>query len=749
MSSFEGENNRNPLDPFITDQTNQRNVQTIQREETNKVKKYDIDTLNWIDNYFLKYSYTYNISLKMFEKGVVESPGIPSDSETHFIVAQSGKSASFYIKSLSFSSVNVLEPQLSMEMEIEEPNGFSFIDKYIMARALLHGKEDSPQIPLVLEISFRGYDSDGKPMPQDIKKTWKVFITDIKTDFRKSATVYNLILNTVPQDMVSQEKKRHHSLTSNLITLKKEGTLQSIMKDLSSKLSDDFSKQSDVENKILQKFTFDIQIMDDSLKNVKVSTTSTEDVSTGNTTNLKGEKEFKFEAGSDVSKIIQTILNNIKDIGLIIPNISPSDKQTLSNTFLNVPHIEKSFELLEKITDNTYHVKQIYRIYLRKESSINTDVLNRKQYGFDRVKEMNDLKICNKKYEYLFTGKNTEIIDLTIDYSNYFVNAINAFNNIRPNPENQAFNSRTKEEFRNTPNPKNIITSDDAKKQYDGKKGKEEKPEEKKIKPGTLMETLKSNLDPSIFTSNFQNLVNSYDRDCVIKNASKGSGLNNNPEELRNFSILSSIFNSLSSYATPGLSAMVVDMTITGDPFWIGFTPLEYDMDVKTKDTNINGTDFLNLRNGVHNIFLTFKYPSEYKNDTGIPDMDNKSIFNGIYWINQIQNVFENGKFIQKLNGAMNITVRPNFQDNTIENIELSSDNMNEQSEIPIKKPSSEEIQNNNRVSLIIRETENTTVSGSVNQPSSGEVNISPEDSFSRATGNNSFLNRLNKTGLE
>jgi hypothetical protein len=103
-----------------------------------------------------------------------------------------------------------------------------------------------------------------------------------------------------------------------------------------------------------------------------------------------------------------------------------------------------------------------------------------------------------------------------------------------------------------------------------------------------------------------------------------------------------------------------IELTIRGDPYWMGTTNLEDNERSKTllnlsNAGNQRGVDAImrdraNYLLGENMFLLTFRTGSNYREDTGFMEFEKSSdYFNGIYAVLEVENKFENGSFTQDI----------------------------------------------------------------------------------------------------
>jgi hypothetical protein len=103
-----------------------------------------------------------------------------------------------------------------------------------------------------------------------------------------------------------------------------------------------------------------------------------------------------------------------------------------------------------------------------------------------------------------------------------------------------------------------------------------------------------------------------------------------------------------------------IELTIRGDPYWMGTTNLE-DNNISEKLLGLSnigdrrGVDAIlrdraNYLVGENMFLLRFRTGTNYREDTGFMDFESSSdYFNGIYAVLEVENNFENGSFTQNL----------------------------------------------------------------------------------------------------
>ena len=150
---------------------------------------------NILDSYS---SYTYNFSLKLYEDSVSKENRLPTSSDKFVVIAESGVTAAFNIKRVEIQNVpgttreNKGATTTKVKMYLEEPLGFTFIDRLLQAGKAL-ALPCLTTVPYVLELSFVGWDENGiatKPIAP--VKSWVLNLLSVLPDLQKGGTHYTL-----------------------------------------------------------------------------------------------------------------------------------------------------------------------------------------------------------------------------------------------------------------------------------------------------------------------------------------------------------------------------------------------------------------------------------------------------------------------------------------------------------------------------------------------------------------------------
>jgi hypothetical protein len=255
----------------------------------------------------------------------------------------------------------------------------------------------------------------------------------------------------------------------------------------------------------------------------------------------------------------------------------------------------------------------VYRVIPYKTHSSKLTKTNTKAKGFDSIK-----KNIIKQYDYLYTGKNTEVIKFDIDFSVSFSNIL-AADNYKNNQDVQTA-KQSGVQGENTP-PTNAA-------------GKGDKPTDKA--GGTTSQ-------------------NNYSGTADTR---VGGGGKETPKTRA-----AKLWHSA---ITSGFDMQTLTLDIVGDPYWIHHSGLGNYTSPQSglKDLNKDGT--VDWQNGEVNILVNFRSPLDINQGTGLYDFNSggygsmlstgdpnapTSGWSGLYCINLVTSTFKGGHFRQTLKG--------------------------------------------------------------------------------------------------
>jgi hypothetical protein len=313
-----------------------------------------------------------------------------------------------------------------------------------------------------------------------------------------------------------------------------------------------------------------------------------------------GEEKFSINAGEGIVSIINKVMRSSKYITSQLKDdgtTQDGDKDGIPvNWFKIIPNLKlTNFDTKQNCwaTDTTYYVVP-YEYHNVKHPMVATS----------SPEEM--IKQLRKKYEYIYTGHNLDVIDFNVDFNALFFNLVNVL----------------------TENTVTASSAADNAKKADSRASKL----------------------PAQSTGGVQPVVNRP----VSGHQSSSAGFN--AQENAAVQKVANVMDSI--YSTVRGDMMNLGMRIIGDPEFIKSDDVYYKPGnpnyPKKGDTRAADGSILTDQGDVF-IYVDFKTPVDIDQETGLLRKDDKylqSSFSGIYKLLKVTSEFKDGKFEQTLEGV-------------------------------------------------------------------------------------------------
>ena len=389
---------------------------------------------NILDNYDV---YTYHWKLFLVDPATAASGKI-LDLNNQTIIAESG------VSDLTIDKVNIkgiTTPSIEtgtgvstdVKFEIVEPSGAGLIDK-IFYQAIGLGIGNWSTMPVYLQLQFRGRDPesseallDGMPGSiSSLKWVWALKLTSIKANVTTVGTRYDfeaIVYNELAQS------NAYFTLQSN-ITLENLTTVGKAMSELQDKMN------ADQLLKLIDNYsipdTFKI-IVDPKLAIEKITpiNNNTDSIKSNNMSQLEWKDGF-FSSGTAVDKIIDSVLAHApgiqaKFVGApsagqegLPANALPSQMKPFWRIITESRPIKFDPRRMDDAREFTIFVIE-YDVGIL-DSNVFQEPNGPETIEAERKRLVTYLKksILKKKYNYIFTGLNDQIINLDLTVNNAF-----------------------------------------------------------------------------------------------------------------------------------------------------------------------------------------------------------------------------------------------------------------------------------------------------------------------------------------
>ncbi len=341
----------------------------------------------------------------------------------------------------------------------------------------------------------------------------------------------------------------------------------------------------------------------------------------GNLTISKNSSEAKFAQGTDIPNIINQVIL-ASDYGR---QALDKDKIT-EDGFINWWRIDTQMYImdtdanLEKTGAKPNLV--VYRVVPYKVHHSKFMAPNQPAKG---VQDLTAKSI--KRYDYLYTGKNLDIIDFAIEFNASFYTATSSDsgqNNIDVRRRAETGGLAVGEEVRNEDGSvSNLRRNPETGELYDATGlGGGTAP---KIDLGTVPSTVRS------------------DR-ITSGSANKGGPGADDPATLA--------ARQFHDAVTTGSDMVELQMKIIGDPFYLGDSGMGNYSAQATNLKGLNGDGAINYQDGEVYINVRFRNPVDISRRTGLYDFGKGNLvpqFSGLYRVSIVENLFSRGQFTQSL----------------------------------------------------------------------------------------------------
>lgn len=660
---------------------------------------------NVLNNYE---SYNYNIQLIMHtEEDTKKAINSYPFELTGIIVAETGGSGSFYIDrlemlSLPTGSTNNISEALSFKLRIIEPMGFSFFDRFFSAANELEWNNQM-KFPLFLKLWFSGWDESGVPNPDILGVSyWRVLITNIETNVERSGTTYDI-------ELLPVAKLTNESLFQNVpksIKFEKKETLEETLTVLGEKLTEVFTEDQQSENAVSAETTYEIMLDDQFLEeDLKIKIEPDEVGDDASNTDGDDRSFIYVEEGEEIENVIERIVLSAEDISeFLIPELK-------ENSEVDPEEQEESVELMRYIAVQTeveygdfneemsdynrtmkFTVNRVFRPEIQTPTTEEPD-----NDDLKRLEEFVKQGLLVKRYDYLFTGDNTEIISFDMNFKTLFFVMLPGYENRatryprNTSSDDDAYSNSLPEQRRLTVDVEKDEEPDDE----DDKEN--EKPKDDFSFPVSLLDAgprymedqplRKSLRDLLSYRISNNNTKKSMERGTNTISSKKKDQDNKVNTHYADAAISSRNMNIDSSAL---VDMLAIEMEIRGDPYWFG--TLEAFNNINDPREN----DFLsyaNYNNGSIFFLLKFSTPEPFSEKNGLTDNLGRITFSGLYKVMSIINIFENGVFKQKIQAIYNFTtiVDSNSIEKVIGSFEESEEEVKEKEVKKKTKESSEE----------------------------------------------------------
>jgi hypothetical protein len=639
-----------------------------------------------------------------------------SETEKDIIVAQTGATRfnikELQIKSnVSPSAAHQNSFPTEWSMTITEPAGLTFIDSLYLASLKL-GIENWRDAEYAIEIRFKGFENGREntnllsDYPNGGIWRWQVMIANIDVQFDQSGGRYGLRGSIIHNIAFDHEIFRGPNETVIVADTVKEffETLTKKMNNNIQRINFGTLKPAVSPPYFYEGFEFlpfDGPNPQDpntfSLKPANIGEVSMQNLSMEDNDD-KEKARFSIPRGTPVSTIITDIMSITREGQQLILGGTSSEYSLEkflrgdfsghrdSVAYMIHPKVVVDYEKFNPFTNKyTKNIKYIIKPFYTQKTVV-SGVENQNYVGSDTsLQAILTYATLSKIYDYYFTGLNTEVIDADLKFNfewtvimpHFSGSGITSYDNAR----HARLNSKINDERGQLDNRAKL--ADQARQILDAAGAKGALPDVLEDGGNSAVITAAIN-DASRLASDIDevNALRQAEIDALSAQISggplaedlrKADPQTTNPftttvkvggdSALRNVSNIGatiavgagkSVFGAIieQTYGNKEGSLMNLNMTIRGDPFWLG---MAYEQAL-----NNSGSDprAVNYFHGDACFILRFRYPLS-RNEDGTPTWAKQDIFNGVYRVQKVTHDFNEGKFTQSLECVKNPRIRP------------------------------------------------------------------------------------------
>lgn len=598
-------------------------------------------------------------------------------------------------------------------MTVTEPNGISFLDGLYAAGATL-GTHNFTKCPYYLELRFLGYNEDGSiansidPFGTGGRWMWGIIFTnvDVAIDERGSVYTINFQLDNYWYHDVNSE------VTACPQAIQVSGnTLGEVFQDYIDSLNQAWKNlykspivQFDgiVTRPIDQHFSNPPTVAGKDPKNFSMLPRDP-DHNTKRTLNNAKKYTVSVPVGYHLQEFIADCIKHTEE-GQALTLDSKDSTATQINDRNVRETVAFAIEPAVKVTEfdpNTQNYVRHLTFYVtpyytqKGMQHNNQQVLSASQQAQQRkVDSFIENGFLRKKYDYIFTGNNTEVIEFDLSFTTNFDAVKSAYNGGQmrydvvttmqrqtttgPDTGNAAEASDTlKSSVATIPAPSGggATTSGSGPVNATGQvaigKASTANPQASSANtigtiPNLVSEKVTS-ANPLPLTQNryIEDLLNanwsptgsSYQVPVAFQQSPRRSDNNSGQKGFAgqtspNQSIVGAIWAQIYDQSITGSYSTLKKMTIRGDPYWLGQTNIHRQLNLVSGTVNVPGNSLPDYNTGQQVILINFRYPLQIGDDFK-PRLRTAAIFSGLYYVNSITHVFSEGQFKQELEGVI------------------------------------------------------------------------------------------------
>lgn len=595
-------------------------------------------------------NYTYGLSLHYMSVNrfneVMADVKTYSTSENNVLIASSARSSNDFsrnqfFKNCDFSIENLRvltviglnhrgrgSNAIQIEFTVLETHGMTLIERFIKL-AESQGITSWDEIPIMLQIDFFGNKTPDMPIDRIAGTTKYLPIKFINCKIAVSTRGSEYRFTAVPMS--------HAALLQNAVTV------PTTMKVTAQTIADFFSTDKKQDNQFAQRFdptTGAGEFGEELRRNVIVESFAAALNQYQDRLTERKEQEWAdtyiFKIDSSIRNLkIQNdpLVTNAANRTPINAGVQDSVKQDFVSTHLNPG--TSIIEVINQVMRQSEYYKRIIQDESNDDGPIEVHKIvpeirlgqwdhirktfqktftfyivpyryHNQKYPYAR-RSSPSRSTCVKEYNYIYTGKNDQVLDFKIDYNVMFYTSLTS--NIEKFSELELQGQRNDSSIR-------------------------ERQNNHEKRKGTMLNNYGGSYTP-----------NKYHHVSVQRDVNNNQQANLDPDIIKAGDLYKSLMT------TSAGDMLNLDLKISGDPDFIKQDDVFLNPSLAGRG-QINAMNSINMDAGEVHINLEFRMYSDIDQEKGIliNDQERSSGFSGVYRVLQVENVFDRGQFTQSLN---------------------------------------------------------------------------------------------------
>lgn len=634
------------------------------------------------------------------------------DSSRGIIIAESGVTSRVFIEEFNLKtanspnnkSLNVLINEISFT--IREFLGASLLDQMYYGSLEL-GISNHQQIPFFMELTFTGRDpNSSSPSVQVIggkKWVWPLMIRTIETDVDAGGAVHEFTA-ALYDEIALDDKVTTMDTSINLTNVKTIAeALQALEDALNARAKDKESVDTGKADiiRIMPSDEFgDFALTDDlSLQQSSQKANTNQDVTPGSLE----KREINFRGNETIISAINKIVTSAPKYQEFAKNMKDDKKEVKPEAKAETKKLHRivaKSKMLEYDEGRGDYQKQMtYLIVPYETGLLQLDKSEQAVTSAAKLKTYTNKKVLRKRYNYLFTGTNDQILDFNIRISSAWYAAVpkqggfntqyaSAAEGVHLDDEKikkaqkHNKNKTTSEAFLPTPSPDSqeavdandgvppLIAAPNNDAIPDSEEGgvtpllstpsetakKAEKVIDEPASPYTGKQRFITDYDPEKPSVRFKRYPITYSETEDIATDRKVE-MNKDVETGKGTGrpYINSLFTQAFSMGDGNMSK--IELKVKGDPFWLEPSPIMNNtgyagIESPEPSAYVPSDDQVNTTVMHNYILFTTRTAAIPDDTTGVANLKS-TYYNGVYGVNQVEHNFANGLFTQTLIGAI------------------------------------------------------------------------------------------------